>query len=76
NRTVGISLGKGKQLNEVIEEMSMVAEGIKTTKAVHDLSKKLNIEMPIMEQVYKIIYKNKQCSLAVRDLLKRELKVE
>lgn len=76
NRMVGISLGKGKQINEIVDEMSMVAEGIKTTKSVHDLAKNLNIEMPIMEQVYQIIYKNKQCSLAVRDLLNRELKVE
>ncbi len=76
NRMVGVNLGKGKQLNEIIKEMSMVAEGIKTTKSAHDLANKLNIEMPILEQVYQILYKNKKSSLAVRDLLNRELKVE
>lgn len=76
NRTVGIKLGKGQKIKQIVEEMSMVAEGIKTTKSVYDLAAKLAIEMPILEQVYKIIYQNKECSLAVRDLLSRELKVE
>ncbi|MGB3210769.1 MAG: NAD(P)H-dependent glycerol-3-phosphate dehydrogenase [Desulforhopalus sp.] len=76
NRTVGLKLGQGKTLEQVKNEMSMVAEGIKTTQSVYDLAKKLKIEMPILEQVYNIIYKEKNCSEAVRDLLKRELKVE
>lgn len=76
NRMVGIQLGKGKCLSEIVNEMSMVAEGIKNTKSVYDLAKKHNIEMPIVEQVYQIVYNNKECSLAVRDLLKRDLKVE
>ncbi len=76
NRMVGIQLGKGKYLSEIVDEMSMVAEGIKNTKSVYDLAKKHNIEMPIVEQVYQIVYNNKECSLAVRDLLKRDLKVE
>lgn len=76
NRSVGINLGKGKKLKDIIDEMSMVAEGIKNTKSMYDLACKLNIEMPILEQVYKIVYKNKKCSSAVRDLLKRGQKVE
>lgn len=76
NRTVGLKLGEGKKLQQIEAEMNMVAEGIKTTKSVYDLAQKLNIEMPILEQVYNIIYKSKDCSLAVSDLLKRELKVE
>lgn len=76
NRMVGLKLGEGKTLAEIKSEMSMVAEGIKTTQSVYDLAKNLQIEMPILEQVYNIIYKNKDCSEAVRDLLKRELKVE
>ena len=76
NRTVGIQLGKGKALSKIIDEMSMVAEGIKNTKSVYDLAVKNNIEMPIVEQVYQIVYKNKKCSLAVQDLLKRDLRVE
>ncbi len=76
NRTVGIKLGKGQPLKDIVNQMSMIAEGVKTTRSVYDLAVKLNIEMPILEQVYKILYKKKECSEAVRDLLKRELKVE
>ena len=76
NRTVGIKLGEGKTLDQITSEMSMVAEGIKTTQSVYDLAQKMKIEMPILEQVYNIIYKGKNCSEAVRDLLNRELKVE
>jgi glycerol-3-phosphate dehydrogenase (NAD(P)+) len=76
NRTVGLKLGEGKTLAQVKSEMSMVAEGIKTTQSVYDLAQEMNIEMPILEQVYNIIYKGKNCSTAVKDLLSRELKVE
>ncbi len=76
NRTVGLRLGEGKSLDEIKSEMNMVAEGIKTTQSVYDLAKKLQIEMPILEQVYNIIYLGKNCAEAVRDLLSRELKVE
>lgn len=76
NRTVGLKLGKGKTLEKILNEMEMVAEGVKTTRSVYNLSKKYNVEMPILEQVYKILYEAKDCSTAVKDLLKRELKVE
>jgi len=76
NRTVGLKLGAGKTLEEIKKEMKMVAEGIKTTQSIYDLAQKMGIEMPILEQVYNIIYKNKKCSEAVKELLSRELKVE
>lgn len=76
NRTVGLKLGEGKNIKQVKDEMQMVAEGIKTTRSVYDLAKNLDIDMPILEQVYKIIYEDKDCAEAVSDLLKRELKVE
>lgn len=76
NRTVGIKLGKGQPLKQIVSQMSMVAEGIKTTRSAYALAVKLKIEMPILEQVYKILYKNKDCSQAVHDLLTRELKIE
>lgn len=76
NRMVGLKLGEGKKLDQIKSEMSMVAEGIKTTRSAYDLSKKMQVEMPILEQVYNIIYGGKSCSEAVRDLLNRELKVE
>ena len=64
------------KLQEILDEMKMVAEGVKTTRSAYDLIQKMNIEMPILEQVYKILYEDKECALAVRDLLSRELKVE
>ena len=73
---VGLKLGAGKTLDEIKSEMMMVAEGIKTTRSIYDLAQKMSIEMPILEQVYKIIYENKKCSEAVKELLSRELKVE
>ncbi len=76
NRMVGLKLGAGKTLDEIKSEMMMVAEGIKTTRSIYDLAQKMSIEMPILEQVYKIIYENKKCSEAVKELLSRELKVE
>ena len=76
NRYVGIQLGKGRKLSGILEEMQMVAEGVKTTRSVYDLTRPLNIEMPILEQVYAILYTNKESSLAVKDLLARELKIE
>jgi len=76
NRTVGLKLGEGKKLSQILNEMDMVAEGVKTTKSVHDLVSKMDVEMPILDQVYQILYKEKECSTAVSDLLTRDLKVE
>ncbi len=76
NRAVGQKLGEGKTLDQIKREMSMVAEGILTTKSAYDLARLMGIEMPILEQIYQILYKNKGCPEAVRDLLQRELKVE
>ncbi len=76
NRTVGLKLGEGKKLPQILDEMEMVAEGVKTTQSVHDLVNKMNVEMPILDQIYQILYKEKECSVAVEDLLTRELTVE
>jgi glycerol-3-phosphate dehydrogenase (NAD(P)+) len=76
NRTVGLKLGTGETLTQIKQEMTMVAEGVLTTKSLYNLARKQRIEMPILEQVYKILYEEKPCSLAVKDLLARELKVE
>ena len=76
NRSVGIKLGKGMALNHILKDMRMVAEGIKTTKSAYDLSKKKGISMPITEQVYFILYQDKNPKEAVTELMDRELKVE
>lgn len=76
NRHVGIELGKGKSLEEILASMSMVAEGVKTTQSVYDLVQDLGVDMPILEQVYQVLYKGKDCRTAVKDLLGRTLKPE
>lgn len=76
NRTVGLKLGKGKSLQTILGEMNMVAEGVKTTKSAWVLARKLEVEMPILEQVYQVLYENKPCSDAVQALMSRDQKEE
>jgi glycerol-3-phosphate dehydrogenase (NAD(P)+) len=76
NRTVGLKLGQGKKLETILAEMEMVAEGVKTTLSVRALAKKMGVEMPILEQVYLMLYEDKPCRDAVGDLLARDPKEE
>lgn len=76
NRQVGLMLGRGKKLKDILAEMSMVAEGVKTTKSAWRMAAKIGVEMPILEQVYKVIYEDKPCADAVTALLARNLKEE
>jgi len=76
NRTVGFKIGKGMNLKEITETMSMVAEGVKTTKSAYELAKKMTVDMPITTQVYQILYEGKSPKQAVKALMGRELKAE
>lgn len=76
NRTVGFQVGKGRSLQEITSRMNMVAEGIKTAKSAHQLAKKMNVVMPIVDQVYEILYQDKDPQLAVKELMTRDLRVE
>lgn len=76
NRTLGFKLGQGKKLDQILSEMNMVAEGVKTSKSVKQLSEKVGVEMPISEQVYRVIHEGKDARQAVKDILSRELKPE
>lgn len=76
NRAVGVKLGEGLSLQEILAEMNMVAEGIKTAKSVYHLAKKMNVDMPISEQVYNALYKGKPVAQALVELMSRELKRE
>ncbi|QJB56466.1 NAD(P)H-dependent glycerol-3-phosphate dehydrogenase [Pseudodesulfovibrio sp. zrk46] len=73
NRQVGLKLGKGQKLDDIINEMNAVAEGVKTTRSLYNLSQKLKVELPITEQVYSILYEGKDAAQAVKDLLARDL---
>ena len=76
NRTVGIELGKGRKLAEILAGMSSVAEGVRTTRAARDLSKKLGCEMPITEAIYGVLYEDRSPKDAVAGLMRRDLKSE
>ncbi|MFW5489466.1 MAG: NAD(P)H-dependent glycerol-3-phosphate dehydrogenase [Desulfovibrio sp.] len=76
NRQVGLSLGKGRKLPDILSQMKMVAEGVKTTEAVRDLGRKLKVDLPITENVYEVLYNGKDPALAVRELMARDLKDE
>jgi glycerol-3-phosphate dehydrogenase (NAD(P)+) len=76
NRSVGIELGRGRSLEEIMSGMNMVAEGVKTTLATYRLASKLGVEVPITEQMYKILYEGKPPRQAVSDLMARDLKGE
>jgi glycerol-3-phosphate dehydrogenase (NAD(P)+) len=76
NRQVGLKLGQGMALEAIIGQMKAVAEGVKTTKALYNLSQKLGVELPITEQVYSILYEDKDPARAVKDLMGRQLKDE
>jgi len=76
NRHVGEQIGKGKKLDEVLGKMVMVAEGVKTTRAAVRLAKRVSVELPIAEQVYKVLFYNKDPRKAIRDLMVRKAKRE
>lgn len=76
NRQVGLKLGQGKTMDEILEEMHQVAEGVKTTTAVHQLAQRLNVELPITATMHAIIHDGKNPHDAWRELMKRELKEE
>ncbi|MDH5202961.1 MAG: NAD(P)-dependent glycerol-3-phosphate dehydrogenase [Nitrospirota bacterium] len=76
NYTVGIKLGQGMKLHDILNQTKSVAEGVETAESAYQLFLKYNIEMPIVEQVYKVIYEDKDPMIAVKDLLSRSLKSE
>lgn len=76
NRTVGVHLGKGKRLDEILRESRLVAEGVKTSKSAKDLAERLGIEMPITNEMYRVLYENEEPPKAIRRLMTRSLKAE
>lgn len=76
NFQVGVKLGKGLTLPEIMEGMTEVAEGVKTARAVHLLAQRLGVDMPIVAAVYKILYEGLAPREAIKKLMTRELKDE
>jgi glycerol-3-phosphate dehydrogenase (NAD(P)+) len=76
NRTVGFKLGQGMRLADILAEMRMVAEGVKSAESVYQLARNLQVEMPIVEKTYQILHENKPAREAVTELMARGLKAE
>jgi len=76
NYRVGLRLGRGERLQDIVSTMIMVAEGVATTESVYELSRRYNVEMPIVEQVYRVLYEDKDPMSAVKELMTRDLRSE
>jgi glycerol-3-phosphate dehydrogenase (NAD(P)+) len=76
NRFVGEEVGKGRKLKDVLAEMKMVAEGVATTKSTHELASNIGVELPITEQVHKVLFAGKNPNKATEMLMTRDLKTE
>ena len=76
NRRVGLGLGEGKTLSEILEELGQVAEGVITTKTALKLAQSVDVDMPITGEMYKMLYESKSAQETLRDLLGRERKAE
>jgi glycerol-3-phosphate dehydrogenase (NAD(P)+) len=76
NRHVGLELGRGRKLADILAEMTMVAEGVKTAKSAHELALREGVEMPITHEVYRILYEDKPPMDAMVSLMTRGLKRE
>lgn len=76
NRRVGLALGAGRDLEEILEELGEVAEGVTTARSARALGAKLEVELPITEQVYALLYEDKPVGRALSDLLSRDRRPE
>lgn len=76
NRRAGILIGQGKSLEETLEEVKMVVEGITATEVAHEVAKKMNIDMPITNAIYSVLYENKNANEVVANLMMRSKKHE
>lgn len=76
NRRVGIALGEGKKLPEILEQMGMVAEGVKNTKSAHRLAQQQGVDMPLVATMHAILYEDMAVGDAVQALMGRALKAE
>ena len=73
NRQVGERIGKGEQLSDILASMEMVAEGVETARSIYELTQKHNIDMPICEQIYKVLFKDVCPRQGILELMGREL---
>ena len=73
NRQVGERIGRGEKLKDILASMEMVAEGVETTRSIHDVAQKNNIDMPLCEQIYQVLFEDVSPRQAILELMGREL---
>jgi glycerol-3-phosphate dehydrogenase (NAD(P)+) len=76
NRSVGVQIGEGRKVEDILAGMEQVAEGVPTTKSVRTLARREGVEMPITEQCYSVLFRGKNPLRAVNDLMRRAAKDE
>jgi glycerol-3-phosphate dehydrogenase (NAD(P)+) len=76
NRSVGLAIGRGQSLDEILKGMKMVAEGVRTSRAVRELAAAEGVEMPITDEVTRVLFEKRAPREAVMELMTRELKGE
>ncbi|MFM2244474.1 MAG: hypothetical protein RL071_548 [Pseudomonadota bacterium] len=76
NRRVGLGLGQGRRLADILAELGQVAEGVITTRSARALAQKEGVSMPIVEEIYRMLYEDKPAAEALKSLLGRERKAE
>ena len=76
NQRVGLGLGQGRRLDDILTELGQVAEGVITTRSARALAQKEGVSMPIVEEIYRMLYEDKPAAEALKSLLGRERKAE
>ena len=76
NHRVGLALGKGQSLEQAVQSLGMVAEGVPNTLSIHDAARKAGVRTPILDAVYSVLYENKQAAVAMHELLNRDPRTE
>jgi glycerol-3-phosphate dehydrogenase (NAD(P)+) len=76
NHRVGLALGKGQSLEQAVQSLGMVAEGVPNTLSIHDAARKAGVRTPILDAVYSVLYENKQAAFAMHELLNRDPRPE
>jgi glycerol-3-phosphate dehydrogenase (NAD(P)+) len=76
NRSVGVALGRGEKLEDILTETRLVAEGVRTARSAKDLAQRTGTEMPITTEMYRVLYENESPRDAIQRLMSRSLKAE
>ena len=73
---MGLEIGRGKRVEDVLQGLTQVAEGVRTTRSAWELSQRHEVDMPITEETYRVLYEGKDPRVAMADLTRRRLKSE